>query len=172
MLSTSLIDPMLSNWIQGANVFPPLDTHTVQFYGQWQIDFFSPWTALCAITMPASMNSDAIVTRMVGSAPSDYAIGLSARSNGWFWPGQVSLWLDSSKAFNSKISDLQYIGNSDLLETAGWGGNGHWISGLTALADQSSRLTASTGVDFQKAFAEWYNLRSRYIGTTNTASQP
>lgn len=98
LLSTSLIDPTLSNRVQGANVFPPLDTHVVQS--------FSPWTALCAITMPASMNSDAIVTRMVGSAPSDYAIGLSARSNGWFWPGQVSLWLDSSKAFNNKISDL------------------------------------------------------------------
>ena len=118
------------------------------------------------------MNSDAIVTHMRGTAPSNYAIGLSARYNGWSWPGQVSLWLDNSKAFNNKISDLQYIGSFDVLETAGWGSNGHWISGLTALADQSSRLTASTGVDFQKAFAEWYNLRSRYIGTANTASQP
>lgn len=56
--------------------------------------------------MPANMNSDAIVTRMIGTTPSNYAIGLSARYNGWSWPGQVSLWLDNNKAFNNKISDL------------------------------------------------------------------
>lgn len=106
MLSTSLIDQTLSDWIQAANVFPALDTHAVEFYGQWQIDFFSPWTALCALTMPASMNSDAITTRMIGTTPSDYAIGLSARNNGWFWPSQVSLWLDNEKAFNNNISEL------------------------------------------------------------------
>lgn len=68
LLSTSLIDSTLSNWVQGANVFPPLDTHVIQSYGQWQIEFFSPWTALCALTMPADMNADAMVTRMVGTA--------------------------------------------------------------------------------------------------------
>lgn len=121
--------------------------------------------------MPSSINYDAIVPFFSGPPyASKPMIAQLPRNLGQNWGAPASLWLDNKTAFNGEISALQYIGNFDVLERCGWGGNGQWISGLTNLDDPSSTLTVKTDEDFQIQYAEWYNLKSRYVGYGITTS--
>ncbi len=169
LLSTSILPEHYNQFFQQADATPYLETTVPQFFIPEVRQLFYAKNALCALTLPASLNLQAIVPTPTGNDVSSYRIDLLPYTN---WTDDTSLWLDREKAFNGAISDLTAINNFDILETAGWGGNGQWISGLATIGQLSTLTVVKTGETIQKARAEWYCPRSRYLGYYGMPTSP